>query len=133
MAYITFNEQELNFIAKKALIVKKAWLNDHVPDYLNASEIAHYIKVFCERPSCSAKKVNIALHNCFGDTTLSEHWEIPQIVPPILYKKQSRGYYKWHKILIPVIDDQLFGSQNPLLLEEEIWKLKSKFQQSDLN
>ena len=77
--------------------------------------------------------VQKALCNCFGDTTLSEKWEIPQIVPQILYRKQSPGYYKWHKILIPVMDDQIFGSKNPLLLEEEILKLQSKFQQSSMN
>lgn len=133
MEYTPFNVNELHFIATKADIVKSSWLNDHVFDYLNASEIAHYIKALYKRQSCSPQVVNKALLNCFGNTTLSEHWEIPQIVPQILYQKVSRGYYKWHKILIPVMDDQIFGSKSPLLLEGEILKLQSKFQQSSMN
>lgn len=133
MTYRTFNEQELQFVAKKAVIVQRSWVNDHIPDYLKASTIAHYIEVLCSRPSCSAQKVNQALHNCFGDTTLSDKWEIPSIVPSILYRRQSSGYYHWHKVLIPVIDDQIFGDKNPLLIEGAILQLQFKIQNLSMN
>ncbi len=129
MMYRAFNEQELQFISQQAVIVNSF----RVKDYLKASKIAHYIEDWFNRPSCSAQQVNRALHNCFGDTTLSENWEIPSIVPSILYRRQSAGYYHWHNILIPVIDDQIFGDQNPLLLEEAILNLQSKIQNLSMN
>jgi hypothetical protein len=129
MTYRAFNEQELRFVAQKAFILQCS----QVKDYLKASKIAHYIEDWYNRPSCSAQKVNQALHNCFGDTTLSGKWEIPLIVPPILYRRQSSGYYHWHNILIPVIDDQIFGDQNPLLIEKAILELQSKIQNSSMN
>ncbi|MEB3214951.1 MAG: hypothetical protein VKN72_01655 [Nostocales cyanobacterium 94392] len=131
MAYLTFTSKELDYISAKARIVERCYENDYIPQYLKATEIATYINHLCKRgDSCSARMVNEALLRCFGDTTLDENnnWEIPQIVPPILYQKpHTKGnpssVYKWHKILIRVIDDQIFGNQNPLLLAEKILDL----------
>ena len=125
MMYRAFSYQELKFIEEKARIFANFY-DECVPEYLNASELAHYIKIKFDRKSCSPQEVNDALHNCFGDTKQSDKWEIPQIVPPSLYKKIHRGHYHWHIILIDVIDDQIFGQKDVGKLLTDIDKFQSQ-------
>lgn len=110
--YLPFTKEELVFIETQVIE------QNFAPKYLMATEIAYEIK--CRYGNdCSPQKVNKALHQCFGDTTLSASWEIPCLVSSILYQKHN-AVYKWHKVLVPVINDQIFGDQNPYLLQQAI-------------
>lgn len=94
------------------------WFDRCAPEYLTASKIAHQIEM--RYPvECSAQKVNQVLHQCFGDTNQDSQWEIPRYVPENLYKWNG-SVYEWHKGLIPVIYDQMFGEGNPLRLRNSI-------------
>ena len=95
------------------------WFDLYTPEYLTASKIAHQIEIRYEVADCSAQRVNQVLHQCFGDTNQDSRWEIPQYVPGNLYQWNG-SVYEWHKGLIPVIYDQMFGDGNPLKLRNSI-------------
>lgn len=107
MSIKILTQTELQFIADQFNYGNK-------PEYIKASEIAYEIKCRYGEP-CSAQKVNQVLLKCFGNTTLSDRWEIPLYVPPLLYQWNG-SVYEWHRGLIAVVYDQLFGNQNPLEL-----------------